>query len=92
MNNKKVYELVPMPGLELVREDYKTNLQYLRNLKRITQKDLSNRSGVNLSMIQFYEQGVKDINKAQAMTLYKIALVLETSIESLLEIKKEVEE
>ena len=31
------YELVPMPGLELVREDYKTNLQYQRNLKRLTQ-------------------------------------------------------
>ena len=81
------YELVPMPGLELVREDYKTNLQYLRNLKRYTQSKLSEESRVNVRMIQHYEQGIKDINKASGITLYKLAQALNCKIEDLLEIE-----
>lgn len=81
----KKYELVPIPGLELVREDYQTNLQYRRNLKRITQKDLAERSGVNIRMIQYYEQGYKDINAASALTVYKIAQALECTVEDLIE-------
>lgn len=86
MNN---YELVPIPGLELVREDYKTNLQYQRNLKRITQKQLSERSDVNVRMIQYYEQGVKDINKASGITLYRLAQALNCKVEDLLELDKQ---
>ena len=86
------YELVAIPGLELFREDFKTNLQYLRNDKRLTQGKLSELSGVNIRMIQHYEQGVKDINKAQAITVYKLAEALGCSMEDLIEIKKEVEE
>lgn len=79
------YELVPMPGLELVREDYKTNLQYRRNLKRITQATLAERSGVSVRMIQHYEQGAKDINAAAALTVYKLAQALNCTVEDLLE-------
>ena len=83
------YELVPMAGLELFREDYKTNLQYYRNLSRLTQSRLAERSGVNIRMIQHYEQGIKDINKAQALTVQKLAKALNTTVESLLETKQE---
>ncbi len=79
------YELVPMPGLELFREDYKTNLQYLRNLKRITQKQLSDRSGVNLRLIQDYEQGHKPINNAKAITVYQLAEALDCTVGDLLD-------
>lgn len=79
------YELVAMPGLELVREDYKTNLQYLRAEKRLTQSKLSELSGINVRMIQHYEQGVKDINKAQAITVYKLAEALGCNMSDLIE-------
>lgn len=87
MNTK--IELVPMPGLELVREDYKTNLQYLRNLQRLTQKQLAERSGVSIRMIQHYEQKFRDINKVEAMTVYKLAQALRCTMEELLEFDDE---
>ena len=67
------------------RKNFKTNLGHIRAIKRISQSKLAELSDVNLRMIQYYEQGMKDINKAQAMTLYKIAQVLECTIEDLLE-------
>lgn len=86
--NKYNMERVYMPGIELVREDFKTALEFRRQTKRMTQKTLSERSGVNIRMIQHYEQGVKDINKAQAITLYKLAQVLGCKIEDLLELEE----
>lgn len=66
------------------------NLKRLRSEAGISQSKLSELSGVNLQMIQKYEQGVKDINKAQGETLYKLAQALDCTIEDLL--KKEAEE
>lgn len=62
-----------------------SNLKKIREEKNITQAKLSEISGVNLQMIQKYEQGVKDINKAQGITLHNIAQALECTIEDLLE-------
>jgi len=61
------------------------NLKRIREEKNITQAKLSEITGVNLQMIQKYEQGVKDINKAQGITLHNIAQALECKIEDLLE-------
>lgn len=69
-----------------------TNLKNIRDNAGLSQSQLSERSGVNVRMIQHYEQGVKDINKAQAITLFKLAQALDTNMENLIEIKKEVEE
>ncbi len=77
--------LVPMAGLKLVREDYRTNLQYYRNLKRITQADLAERAGVNLRTLQDYEQGRKPINNAGAATVLRISTVLGVDVKDLLE-------
>ena len=52
----------------------------------LTQKQLSEKSGVNLRMVQKYENGEKDINKAQAITLYQLAQALNCTIEDLLEL------
>lgn len=63
-----------------------SNLKRIRTEIGLSQSELSEASGVNLSMIQFYEQGVKDINKAQGATLYRLAQALRCTIEDLLEI------
>lgn len=62
-----------------------SNLKKIREEKNITQAKLSESSGVNIRMIQHYEQGVKDINKAQGLTLRSLAQALECKIEDLLE-------
>ena len=63
-----------------------SNLKTIRTNNNLSQSQLAEKSGVNLRMIQNYEQGFKDINKAQALTLYKIAQVLDCTIEDLLEL------
>ena len=85
----KKIELVAMPGIELVKKRYSSNLQYHRNVKNITQKELSELSGVDIRKIQHYEQGFRDINKAEAMTVYKLAQALNCSVEDLLEFDDE---
>lgn len=62
-----------------------TNLRVLRENAGFSQSHLSDSSGVNIQMIQKYEQRVKDINKAHGMTLYKIACALNCRMEDLLE-------
>jgi len=61
-----------------------TNLQKIRKAAGLTQKALADESGVSLRMIQLYEQRNKDINKAQALTLAKIARVLGCEVGDLL--------
>ena len=62
-----------------------SNLKRIREEKNVTQAKLAEASGVSIRMIQHYEQGVKDINKAQGITLHNIAQALECTIEDLLE-------
>ena len=62
-----------------------SNLKKIREEKNITQAKLSEISGVNLQMIQKYEMGVRDINKAQGITLHALAQALECKIEDILE-------
>lgn len=52
------------------------NLKELRKAAGLTQAELAKKSGVNLSMIQFYEQGFKDLNKAAFETGLRIAEAL----------------
>lgn len=69
--------------------------QAFHKLKKIrikcgySQNELAKNSNVNVRMIQHYEQGIKDINKAQAITLYKIAKALNCRIEDLLNLENE---
>ena len=71
---------------ERVREHFKdTNLKRFRTTYGCTQAELARQSGVTLRSIQMYEQRRKDINKASAETLYRIAKVLGCSIEDLIE-------
>lgn len=61
-----------------------TRLKNLRNLKKISQKELAEKSNVNIRMIQKYEQGDKDITKASVTTVYNLARALEVSIYELM--------
>ena len=62
-----------------------TNLKRIRTAYGCTQAELARRSGVSLRSIQMYEQRNKDINKANAETLYRIAKVLGCTMEDLIE-------
>ena len=69
-----------------IREYFKdTNLKRIRTTYGCTQAALAKQSGVTLRSIQMYEQRRKDINKASAETLYRIAKVLGCTIEDLIE-------
>lgn len=71
---------------ERMREHFKeTNLKRIRSSYGCTQAELAKRSGVSLRSIQMYEQRNKDINKASAETLYRIAKTLGCTMENLLE-------
>lgn len=62
-----------------------SKLKELRTGAELSQAKLAEASGVNVRMIQYYEQGVKDINKAEAMTVYRLAQALNCYMEDLLE-------
>ena len=62
-----------------------SNLKKIRKASGMTQKELAEASGTSLRMIQLYEQRNKDINKAQAITLSRIAHVLGCNTNDLME-------
>ena len=59
---------------------YKSRLKFMREYKGMTQATLSEKSGVSLRNIQAYEQGHKDINKAQVVTVLQLAEALECDV------------
>ena len=69
-----------------------TRLQSRRKDCGITQRELSEKSGVNLRTIQQYEHRSKDINKAAGATLRALAIALSCQIEDLLEYTPEDQE
>lgn len=62
-----------------------TKLKKFRTGAGLSQSKLAEASGVNVRMIQYYEQGVKDINKAEAITVYRLAKALDCTVEDLLQ-------
>lgn len=71
----------------LLKEHYNQSmLARLRAYANMSQSMLAEKSGVNIRIIQSYEQGIRDINKAQFSTVVKIAKALECDPVELLEI------
>ncbi len=66
-----------------------SKLQEIRKSRGLSQSQLAKKSGVGIKIIQSYEQNLRDINKAEALTLYKFSTALECKIEDLLEIEPE---
>ena len=60
-------------------------LQTRRKICSMTQRELSEKSGVNIRTIQQYERRSKDINKAAGATLRALSQTLSCQIEDLLE-------
>lgn len=63
-----------------------TNLKRLRTGMGLSQRELAQLSGVAQRQIQLLEERHRDINKTQALTLYKLGKVLHCACEDLLEI------
>lgn len=82
-------DVIPWAG----RKDYyiveMTHLKLIRTAVGMSQSKLAEVSGINIRMIQHYEQGVKDINAAAALTVYRLAQALECTVGELLEIQEE---
>ena len=55
-------------------------LQEKRKEKGWSQSQLAEIAGVNVRTLQFYEQGVKDVNGAKLNTLLSLAIALDCSI------------
>ena len=69
---------------ELKEKIYKSNLKHCREKKGLSQSQLAKQSGVSLRVIQAYEQGYKDINKAQVITALQLAEALECDVKEIL--------
>lgn len=63
-----------------------SKLQDARKAAGLSQSKLAEVAGINLRILQYYEQGKNDINKAQVLTVYKLAKALNVNIEDILEI------
>ncbi len=62
-----------------------TNLKKYRTNMGLSQSQLAELSNVDIRSIQMYEQRHNDINKAQGITLYKLAKALKVDVQDLLE-------
>lgn len=62
-----------------------TALTRLRNAAGLSQSELAERSGVSIRIIQAYEQRMRDINKAQFITIANLAQTLDCNSIDLLE-------
>lgn len=64
-----------------------TNLKRIRTAAGITQAALAESSGISLRTLQDYEQGRKNINGAAALTVFRLAQMLNVDVEDLLELQ-----
>lgn len=62
-----------------------SKLKMIRENRGLSQRELAERSGVNIRTIRAYEQWDNEIDKAQAQILYKLSRVLGCNVEDLLE-------
>lgn len=63
-------------------------LKEIRTQQGLSQSLLSKEANVSLKTLQAYEQGDRDIKKAQAETVYKLAKALNCKMEELIDIQK----
>ena len=57
-----------------------------------TQKQLADTSGVSIRMVQYYEQGFKDINHAKPITIFRLANALKTQAYKIVSDKELIKE
>lgn len=59
-------------------------LKSMREKRGLSQSQLAEKSGVDVRMIQHYEQGQKNINHAMVITVLKLAEALHCDIKDIL--------
>lgn len=64
-------------------------LQDRRKAAGLSQSQLAAKVPMSVRTLQHLERGALDINKAAALTVYRLAIVLECQIEDLLELDDE---
>lgn len=64
--------------LQIGRTD--SRLKQLRRLKKYSQSQLAKASGIPLRSIQQYEQGKKDLSKAQTQAVIRLARALDCEV------------
>lgn len=62
-----------------------SKLQERRAASGLTRQQLSELSGVNVRLIERYEQGERDINGAKLKTLLKLCKALECNLENIID-------
>lgn len=62
-----------------------SNLQRIRREQGLSQSALARKSGVSVRLIQDYEQGHKNINRAYAETVRSLSAALDTTMEKIME-------
>ena len=70
----------------ILRSDYHSELKRIREEKKLSQSKLSEITGVNVRLIQDYEQGHKQINNAKAISVYRLAEALGCTVGDILEL------
>ena len=70
---------------------FPTRLQEQRKIAGLTQRELSEQTGINLRTLQQYENCSKDINRAAAETLFALSRVLGIHMEDLLEYQQSMQ-
>ena len=66
-----------------------TNLKKIRTESGLSRAELAEKTGLKLTAIRDYEQNHKPINAAAALSVYKIAVVLDCKVEDLLQFEEE---
>ena len=56
----------------------------MREVKGLSQSQLAKKSGVNVRLIQYYEQNYRDINKGQVAIVLKLADALECDVRDII--------
>ena len=59
---------------------YHSRLKFMREEKGLSQSDLAKASGVPIRNIKAFEQGTRDINKAQVVTVLQLAEALDCDV------------
>lgn len=67
------------------------NLKTIRESRGITRQQLSELSGVNVRMIERYEQGERDINGAKLKTLLKLCKTLGCELKDIVDDEETIE-
>ena len=87
LHEADITKFVEVMDARINEKFHRDQLARLRIYAGLTQKALAENSGVSVRMIEQYEQGKKDINKASAETVYKLSQALGCSMEDLIKIQ-----